>query len=241
MNMTTQNRISISHSNFITLVFIVGLFCIGIPRSEAQVFKGQAIAGINFAQVDGDEVYGYKKYLPNLGLGVMMPFGNNWDISLETTFSQKGAKGIPSRIIEEYDNYDLRLDYVEVPVLIHYTDKDFITAGLGFAWGRLVGLKELEALYDVETEDWNWTNTEIGINDNVFKKDDFSVLIDLRLPIYQRLKFNFRFQYSMAQFREREYTNMAGNTRTRYYYNNILSFRLIYMFNEDLSNVRPGN
>lgn len=237
--MENLNRTFSICRNLIVALTFFGLYMIGMPDAKAQVFKGQVIAGINFAQVDGDEVYGYKKFLPNLGVGVMMPIGGNWDVSLETTFTQKGAKGIPSRLIMEYDNYDLRLDYVEVPVLIHYTDKGFITAGLGFAWGRLVGLKELEAFYNVENEDWDWTNTEIGINDNVFKKDDFSVLVDLRMPIYQRLKFNFRFQYSMAQFREREYTNMAGATRTRYYYNNVLTVRLIYMFNEDLSNIRP--
>lgn len=237
--MKNHNRRFARYCHLPTLILLIGLFVTGMPGAEAQMFKGQAVAGINLAQVDGDEVYGYKKFLPNLGLGVMMPLGGNWDVSLETTFTQKGAKGVPSRLIREYDNYDLRLDYVEVPLLIHYTDKGFITAGLGFAWGRLVGLKEQEAFYNVEEEDWDWTQTEIGINDNVFKKDDFSVLIDLRLPIYQRLKFNFRYQYSMAHFREREYTNFAGNTRTRHYYNNILTFRLVYMFNEDLSNVRP--
>ncbi len=223
-----------------TIVLFLMALVLAAP-THAQVFKGYGALGFNIAQVDGDEVYGYKKYLGNAGLGVMVPFGGNWDLSLETSFNQKGAKGIPGRIIEEYDKYDLRLDYVEVPVLVHYTDKGFITAGLGFAWGRLVGLNEREAFYIVEEEKFEWTDTGIGINDNVFKKDDFSVLIDLRMPIYQRLKFNFRFQYSMAQFRERTYTNIAGSTRDRLYYNNVLTFRLVYMFNEELRNQRPRN
>lgn len=214
---------------WITVLFIMLL--LGIQSIQAQIIKGYTALGFNMAQVDGDEVYGYKKYLGNIAAGAMVPFGEKWHVSLETNFTQKGAKGQPSRIIEEYDHYNLRLDYLEVPVLLHFTDKDFITAGLGFSWGRLVGIKELE---DSE-------NTGVGINDNIFGINDYAVILDLRLPIYQRLKFNFRFQYSMAEFREREYTNMAGFTRTRNYYNNLLTFRLIYIFNEDLSNIRPRN
>lgn len=199
--------------------------------AKAQLFKGYGAAGFNMAQVDGDEVYGYKKFIGNLGVGVMVPFGEKWHVSLETGFSQKGAKGRPGRIIAEYDHYDLRLNYAEVPLLFHFTDKQFFTIGAGISWGRLVGINELE----------DGVNTEIDLLDNIFEKDDFGVIIDLRFPVYQRLKFNFRYQYSMAALREREYTNIAGSTRSRQYYNNLLSFRLIYMFNEDLSNLRPKN
>ncbi len=202
-----------------------------LQPAKAQLFKGYGAAGFNMAQVDGDEVYGYKKFAGNLGVGVMVAFKEKWHVSLETGFSQKGAKGRPGRIIAEYDHYDLRLNYAEVPLLVHFTDKQFFTIGAGFSWGRLVGIDELE----------DGVNTEIDVIDNIFEKDDFGVIIDLRFPVYQRLKFNFRYQYSMAALREREYTNIAGSTRSRQYYNNLLSFRLIYIFNEDLSNFRLKN
>jgi hypothetical protein len=214
------------------LIPLLGLFLIlFFQPAKAQLFKGYGAAGLNMAQVDGDEVYGYKKIAGNLGVGVMIPFKEKWHVSLETSFSQKGAKGRPGRIIAEYDHYDLRLNYAEVPLLVHYTDKQFFTIGTGFSWGRLVGINELE----------DGVNTEIEVLDDVFKRDDFGVLIDLRFPIYQRLKFNFRYQYSMSALREREFTNIAGSTRTRQYYNNLLSFRLIYMFNENLSKLRQKN
>jgi hypothetical protein len=219
------------HRVLLSVVTILVIYFADFKPAYSQIIKGYGAMGFNMPQVDGDEVYGYKKYLGNLAVGAMVPIGEKWHVSLETSFTQKGGKGQPGRIIEEYDHYNLRLNYLEVPVLVHFTDKDFLTAGLGLSWGRLVGIKELEDGID----------TGIDITDGIFGIDDIGVLVDLRLPIYQRLKFNFRFQYSMAEFREREYTNMAGATRIRNYYNNVLTFRVVYMFNEDLSNLRPRN
>jgi hypothetical protein len=219
----------VKRTTLFSLLILLILVLYGLKPLHAQIIKGYGAIGFNMAQVDGDEVYGYKKYLGNLAVGGMVPIGEKWHVSLETSFTQKGAKGQPGRIIEEYDHYNLRLDYLEVPLLVHFTDKDFLTAGLGFSWGRLVGIKELE----------DGVDTGVDITDGIFGINDYGAVVDLRLPIYQRLKFNFRFQYSMAEFREREYTNMAGSTRTRHYYNNVLTFRIVYMFNEDLSNIRP--
>lgn len=223
MKFFSFDRLTVAVLGFFLLLFL--------QPSKAQLFKGYGAAGFNMAQVDGDEVYGYKKFAGNLGVGVMVAFREKWHVSLETSFSQKGAKGRPGRIIAEYDHYDLRLNYAEVPLLVHFTDKQFFTIGAGFSWGRLVGVNELE----------DGENTEIDVLDNTFEKDDFGVMVDLRFPVYQRLKFNFRYQYSMAALREREYTNIAGSTRSRQYYNNLITFRLIYMFNEDLSNLRLKN
>ena len=76
---------------------------------------------------------------------------------MEVTYNQKGAR----QGQQYYDSlnsgqvvtgeYKLRLNYVEVPVLIQYTDKKFITVGAGFSWGRLVGVQEWEHGKKVET------------------------------------------------------------------------------------------
>jgi hypothetical protein len=153
-----------------------------------------------------------------------------FDITLETVFSQKGAweKQQYKDTINGYaynGEYDLRLNYVEVPLMAHYTDRERITAGLGFSWGRLVSFQEVEH-----------GGTVPPYSDTVeFDKNDFNILLDLQFRIYQRLKFNVRYAYSLAPIRERDYQEFyTGEEWTRKQYNNLFTFRLVYIFNEAL-------
>ncbi len=191
----------------------------------AQIIKGQAIAGFNLSQVDGDEVYGFKRIGANFGAGAMIPFGKNWDVSIEATFNQKGAFQKAQYNDSLNGAYKLRLNYVEIPVLIHYTDKDFISAGVGVSFGRLVGVNEWE--HDVKTD--------TDLNSGTYDQNDFCFVGDLRLRAYGPLIVNLRYQYSLVKIRTREFTNLAGDTWERDQFNNVISFRLIYMFNEDRS------
>jgi len=67
-----------------------------------------------------------------------------------------------------------------------------------------------------------------------FKKNDYSVLIDLQVRIWKSLKFNFRYEYSMVPIRERVYIDPYGikDPNTRKQYNNMLTFRMVYVINE---------
>lgn len=196
---------------------------------HGQIFKAQIIGGINATQVDGDEVYGFHKAGGNLGLGVMFPIVKNKRllVSLETIYNQKGASEKKSVIDTFSGNYKYRLflDYVEAPVMIHYEDKGGWTFGLGFSWGRLVGLKEYEN--GVRVDSATTTST-------VYAHSDWNFLADLRFRIYKQLKFNFRYAYSIVPIRERYYSKSSAfvTPHWRSQYNSMLTFRLIYVINE---------
>ena len=208
----------------IFFLLIVLLFGFNVFEVNAQIIKGEVILGMNLSQVDGDEVFGFKKVGLNAGAGVLVPIAKNWDVSFEAIFSQKGANQKPqnSDTIEN-GAYRLNLNYAEVPVLVMYTDKEFISAGAGFAWGRLVGVKEWEHGNSIETT---------TVNSGVYEKNDFSILGDLRIRIYKQLKFNLRYQYSLVKIRTREFGNASIGFWTRNQFNNLISFRLIWVFNE---------
>ena len=213
---------------FSSIIFVFLSFGLGLQVS-AQIIKGEAILGMNLSQVDGDEVYGFKKIGLNIGAGVMIPFDKKgkWDVSLEALYSEKGAnqnRQYTDSIIT--GEYRVNLNYVEVPVLVMFTDKDFISAGAGFSWGRLVGAKEWEHGVLIET-----TTASSG----TYSNNDFCILADFRIRIWQGLKFNLRYAYSLVKIRTREFENLAGDTWTRDQYNNVISFRLIYVFNEKKS------
>ncbi len=208
------------------------LFClfvlVGVYRSNAQTIKAEALLGINLSQVEGDEVYGFKKPGINLGIGAMVPFAKNWDVSFEITYNQKGAtqKDQYKDTINDIPvtgAYKLRLNYAEIPVLIHYTDKDFLTIGAGFSFGRLVGVKEWEHGRVVDTT---------TLNSGTYAKNDFSYIIDLRVRLKGPLKLALRYQNSMVKIRTRQFDNVTGDVWTRDQYNKVLTLRLIYMFNE---------
>lgn len=218
-------------------IWISIFFCailLGITHtSVAQIIKGEAILGLNMTQVEGDKVFGFKKPGLNIGVGAMIPFANKWDVSMEVTYNQKGSSqkdqynDVDSAGNVTTGAYRLRLNYVEVPVLVHFTDKEFLTIGAGFSWGRLVGVQEWE-------HGKRMNNTTL--NSGIYDKNDFSYIIDLRVKIKGPLKLSFRYQNSMKKIRTRTF-DISGGTETRDQFNKVLTFRLVYMFNENLSKV----
>ncbi len=214
---------------------IITIIIITISTSlSAQIIKGEALLGLNLTQIEGDQVAGFKKFGLNIGAGVLIPFKKKWDVSMEVTFNQKGSReGNQSKSTDTLDNvYKARLNYVEIPLLIHFTDKDFLTIGGGFAWGRLVGVQEWEHGSIVEST---------TVNSGTFNKNDFSYIIDARIKIYGPLKFGVRYQNSLTKIRTREFENdYTGDKWTRDQYNKVLTFRLIYIFNETQSKINKS-
>jgi len=217
-------------------LLIILLLIFSAFQVSAQIIKGEAIAGFNLTQVDGDEVFGFHRIGANLGAGVMIPFGKKgkWDISLETIFTQKGSYQKP-QYNDSLNNgqvitgeYKLRLNYVEVPVLVMFTDKELISFGVGVSWGRLFGVKEWEhgRLVDSTT-----------LRNGPYSKNDFCALADMRIKLWKALKINLRYQYSLAKIRTREFQSMDPNVepKIREQYNNVITLRLIYVINEKRS------
>ncbi len=200
----------------------------------SQIFKGMIIAGGNLTQIDGDESTGYSKLGLNTGLGVMAALDKqrNWLMSMEVLFNQLGS-------YEEYDpfNYNTTLNYASVPFLLHYEDKrGGWTFGAGLQYSRLFSVRE----------DWGLPKDTIlyfsrpDLNNlNDFKSEDISGVFDIRFRIWERLKFNFRYQYSLFAIRK-DVVYFNGfppvtyefKTWKRDFYNNSMTLRLIYVINE---------
>ena len=123
------------------LIIILALFC--STYASAQMLKAYVVAGLNAAQIDGDEVYGYSKISPQAGVGIIAPFNmkkpnEGFHASLELLYSQRGAK-------ESMDpfKYNTSLHYVDIPVMVHYVDtRGGWTFGLGAQYGRLFQINE---------------------------------------------------------------------------------------------------
>lgn len=212
---------------FFLLLPVAAFLC--LPAARAQVIKGMLIGGVNFTQVDGDEVYGFHRQGVNAGVGAIVPFTPKWSLTLETLFTQKGAyQGPQYNVVRNGETltgeYDLRMNYVEVPVLIHYTDKEVISAGAGLSYGRLVGITEKEHGRLV---------TGTTVSSGTYATDNLEIIGDLKLPLYQNFKINLRYSYSLASLRTRDFYNLNGvYVKTRQQFHNLFSIRLLWIFNE---------
>ena len=247
---------------------------------HAQIIKGEVFAGGNLCQVDGDECYGFKKIGVNAGAGALIPFTSWMDLGLEVMFSQKGAFKRDSLVYNStYPHaYNLKLNYVEVPLMLYFTDKDIASIGVGVSYGRLVGLKELDdgrpSNYEgvtIGTGDGclHWRNddpnlpdisqiddieelnsivyqqypnityvTEAVANSNTYRAHDFNICADLRFRIWEGLHLEARYEYSLRPLRYRMYyadQNQLLANQIRKQYNNSITIRLVYIFNEHRS------
>ena len=143
-----------NYRRFIFL-FIASSSLIFSDQSFSQHILGSVSAGINLSQVDGDEVYGYNKVGLNIGPSAIIPFGKNkrWSVTLELLYSQLGSRQKNVNTVIDtvltpppkyYDGYRLSLNYVQIPVIVHYTDKRSVAGGVGFLYGQLVSVTEYE-------------------------------------------------------------------------------------------------
>lgn len=229
------------NSRRLIFLFIFSFSLILSERSFSQHILGAVSAGINLSQVDGDEVYGFKKVGFNGGPSVIIPFGKDkkWSVTLELLFSQLGSRQksvypvsntIDSARAGFYDGYRLSLNYVQIPVIVHFTDKRFLAGGLGFQYGQLVGVTEYEDYNDNRGFARSTTTLQ-----GPYTRADIQALADVRIRIYQGFWFNVRYSYSILPIRTREFVNpFFGNTWLRKQYNNVISLRLVYIFNDIL-------
>jgi len=261
-------------SYFLLFSFLLFFFLLSPFFASAQRFIGGLTAGINLTQVDGDQVFGYHKVGFNGGpfVKLMIDKKQRFSVTIELLYSQKGAaKKYPGPNRIEYNHalndttlydtrytgfdkkffYKLRTDYLEIPLLFHYDDpRSKISVGVGIAWSRLVYIKE--TLHDYTVNDTLFRGARrlnTTVSSGRYKKNDWSIIADVKIPIYKGLKFNFRFQYSLAPFgKMREFYSLSPNYdgyKKRWPFHNTLTFRILYSINEkyteNTSYDRDGN
>ena len=130
--------------------------------------------------------------------------------------------------------YDLRLNYGEVPLMVYFTDKNFASVGVGVSYGRLTYVRLKEQGIDITKE-----------KRDEFNKDEFNILADVKIRVWKRLKLGFRYSYSLTPIRTIPYSeynpNYAGeghaNDKVKQR-NDLFTLRLTYVFNENLDDLQ---
>jgi len=195
---------------------IVFLFFILLYNfSFSQGFSGGISAGIVASQVDGDRLSGYDKVGLLGGVFVIAKFSDKIGIKMDIRYLGKGAKKQANPEIGDLTYFDLRLHYIEIPVLFQYTWKKF-TPEMGLGYNYLVK--------SIEDSDGSGGIDPIP----AFNNFEFSGYLGLSYKLSKKIKVNTQYSYSILAVRKH-----PGNQS--YYlnkgqYNNVINLNIQYSF-----------
>ena len=197
-------------------VFYLLFFCFFINFVQAQRFKGGISAGISTSQISGDTHGGFNKPGITGGGFVKYDFNEIYSGQFEINYIQKGARKSMRQDLGDYTFYLLRLNYIEVPVLIKYRHKQFV-----FETGPTIA-----ALLSFTEEN---ENGELPLLRG-FHKYEAAFALGINYHFTDKLDMNWRYTNSVLPVRE----HLSGETFrwNRGQYSSVLAFTLHYQFNK---------
>lgn len=182
---------------------------------ELGIFRGLFHAGLNVAQVDGDNEYGYKYLGATFGAGVMARFHPYVSTSLEINYSMQGARARLQSTDLASRRYMVQWDYIEMPIALNLHYRDIVMISGGLIPGIMVRYKELD------NDGINVTKTEPLGQPRQFGMEAFA---GIHFIIAKHYALGFKYAYSVLKIRA-----AADGTRSAGQYNNLLTFRFMYI------------
>ena len=86
--------------------------------AKKRLFVGYVSAGLNPAQIAGDNMAGYRRIGGYLSVGTHIMFTERWSSSLEIAYSMKGSQSAFANSNPAAFRKFI-LDYAEIPVMFH--------------------------------------------------------------------------------------------------------------------------
>ncbi len=194
-------------------VLLTTLLTIIVIYVSGQRFKGGLFAGVNASQVAGDISSGYKKLGITFGATVETPINEKWSLKMELGFSQKGSRENPT---DENGNTQMlmRLNYIDLPILLRYKINRPLTAQIGLGYGYL--------LYHYVENDYS-TTTVAG---TPFNTHALNILAGISYSFSTRFLIDFRANTSLIPVRP--HSSGASRWFNHGQYNDVLSLTLHY-------------
>ena len=163
---------------------------------EDRFFFGGINLGGNFSQVDGDGYAGYHKVGFRGGAQVFGRVAPNLAASLGLFYAQKGSVEktfIETSLGPAVFEYRMHLQYVEMPLQLHYFYGEKWVFNGGFAYGRLINAtEEAASLYPIKIDPELYP----------FKRDEWSYMLGLGYRFYKNWIIQGHYQYTIGNIRE---------------------------------------
>jgi len=186
--------------------------------TQAQLFKGGLVGGVSFAQIEGDDVAGYNKLGFNAGVMVAVDLNEHLELSMEILYAQKGsASGFAGRQ-NFLDDFKIKHDYVEVPIVLNFQDKNGMNFGVGLAPSRHINSRYVEGGVDV-SEVLESPNNPISLW-------DFGGILNLAYRLNTYSQVNLRATLSLFPYQQRYSANRGFETGQ---FNNAITLRYLFL------------
>jgi hypothetical protein len=159
---------------------------------HAQSFRAVASAGLVTSQVSGDNLAGFNQPGLFAGLSVWRAFKNEkirWEFQL--AYFEKGSFDPARPDKGDFLSYNMRLRYVEVPLLVSAYYKKFWWFG-GLSVGYLLNSR-------IRNQDGDFP--ENSLEARPFHRSEFSFNAGLRYPLGERFEIEGRFNQSILPVR----------------------------------------
>jgi hypothetical protein len=126
-------------NKFTLLASCVFAFLSQAVFSQAD-FSGGLRGGLVTSQVSGDGLAGWNKFGGSLGAFVQMSFKEDQSVTFEIQYVNKGSRKPGDPDNGDFNTFDMKLNYVEVPITYNYRRNNF-QFDLGLYAGVLTGSK----------------------------------------------------------------------------------------------------
>jgi hypothetical protein len=197
--------------NSLILIFIMMI----IPVANAQrVFHFGMEGGINGSQISGDTYGGYNQPGGYAGIYTRIHIKERYAFQLGIAFSQKGARKIQRPEKGDYSFYDLRLNYIEVPIIFRVNLR------------KIIGETGLFGAYLTSSSEENLQGPVVPFRP--FHKAEFGGYLGAGYKWGENLEFTVRASNSLIPVRE----HMSGTAFrwNRGQYSAVLTFMLRFTF-----------
>lgn len=185
-----------------------------------RTFRAGLTLGLNGCQIHGDNDWGYNQAGPNGGFFVCTDPSQKWYGQMELVYSRKGSRKIAHPDKGDYNSFEFRLNYVEVPFLARYNAGKFY-----FEIGETMGIL-------FKARQWD-TNGEIAPPD--FRKWETAFVLGGGYSINDKWQIDFRTTNSVLPVLKfptpAYYGRFIPDLFNRGMYNNLLTFSLCYRLN----------
>lgn len=190
---------------------VLFITCVSINKVSAQRFRGGMLAGLSTSQISGDNLGGFHQFGGMLGGLAALDFTENFAFQVELMFIQKGSSTTSKDSLRQYN---LRLNYLEMPLMFTYKVKKLYVEGGPYV-GFLLSSSEEDAYGEIPNQD-------------PFKRLDAGLNLGFSFPLSDNLLLNARFSNSLIDVR-------PFYSRASYYFvsgqqNSVLAFSLRYYF-----------
>ena len=210
------------------LILLVVVMVISFSAAQSQEFRLGAKAGANFAIIGGDGAENFDPRVSfHIGGLVEIPLVGKFAIQPELLYSSQGMKdGYYGLIFDSNIKNNLKLDYINIPVMGKYYIIDGLSLELGPQVGFLVSAKNKYK----DHEDSGTKNLK-----EFYKSIDFAVAIGASYRLNNGVFFSIRFNKGISSINEDLYFMPHDYPGDGYNYsykqrNNVLQFSAGYSF-----------